>query len=650
MDAERLTTPAASQGSQAKALRQAVQNFKAGDLSAFHETLTVAAIRERQLSVTLTRPQDPDCPLIGCSDAFLALTGYSRSEVIGQNLRFLSDGCCVTAEDRHRMRIAVRTGKSYIGVLQNRKRNGEVFQNWLSMTALRVGTAVFILGIQVDVTNSSVEAAKRAAAEELQAIVDSIFAANVDAWAMLQVMNHTGAKLGHVPYVESMLKSRVGTTQYLMAREAFVSVEKFLEVPYVESMLKSRVGTAQYNKAREAFVSVEHDLLQGHFTYKNTFLEVYDCDDDSFLMGLRHVSSEPALSTQTREELECPRMHEDMGLNDRVDSWSRCVTDPAPPTLPIVPISRLSGGQVSALSSMEALVRRGSPGQEVRPIDSGQAQPSMNAFHEREDAALKGSSSRTGAPSAEDKMFDSTQQQSSEVAPATTSVGSSGHPGSCRPCAFHCYSTVACSQGEACLYCHMEHPRKRRQRGRQSRKARRESECAADEEKNGMHKDDDSGTEALGQADKEVVVVERRGVPTPSGLAPLLTALEFLSPLPMPEQMVTALKASQPRIAALDAPAGSELGLEYSECSIVLTVGQWKKVVPFVRGDASGTKRFRVYPDLPLGLDIDSRTGVISGNARAITSPDGSVHTVVMTCGASGCAEATVHVLTMMAD
>mmetsp|Transcript_52742 Transcript_52742/g.136188 ORF Transcript_52742/g.136188 Transcript_52742/m.136188 type:complete len:619 (+) Transcript_52742:95-1951(+) len=618
MDAERLTTPAASQGSQAKALRQAVQNFKAGDLSAFHETLTVAAIRERQLSVTLTRPQDPDCPLIGCSDAFLSMTGYSRSEVIGQNLRFLNDGCCVAAEDRHRMRIAVRTGKSYSGVLQNRKRNGEVFQNWLSMTALRVGTAVFILGIQVDVTNSSVEAANRAAAEELQAIVDNIFAANVDAWVTNHTTNHTGAKLGHVPYVESMLKSRV--------------------------------GTAQYNKAREAFVSVEHDLLQGHFTYKNTFLEVYDCDDDSFLMGLRHVSSEPALSTQTREELECPRMHEDMGLNDRVDSWSRCVTDPAPPTLPIVPISRLSGGQVSALSSMEALVRRGSPGQEVRPIDSGQAQPSMNAFHEREDAALKGSSSRTGAPSAEDKMFDSTQQQSSQVAPATASVGSSGHPGSCRPCAFHCYSTVACSQGEACLYCHMEHPRKRRQRGRQSRKARRESECAADEEKNGMHKDDDSGTEALGQADKEVVVVERRGVPTPSGLAPLLTALELLSPLPMPEQMLAALKASQPRIAALDAPAGSELGLEYSECSIVLTVGQWKKVVPFVRGDASGTKRFRVYPDLPLGLDIDSRTGVISGNARAITSPDGSVHTVVMTCGASGCAEATVHVLTMMAD
>jgi hypothetical protein len=199
----------------------------------------------------------------------------------------------------------------------------------------------------------------------------------------------------------------------------------------------------------------------------------------------------------------------------------------------------------------------------------------------------------------------------------------------------------------------MDHPRKRRQRGRQARKARREAEGLNDEEATEMHKDDESGAEGPAAAEKvpekaPPAQQEKTSSPTPDGLVPLLTALEFLSPLPMPDIMATAAKASQPKLAALMVPDDAasideQVSLEYSECSINLIVGQWKNILPFVGGDGAGPKRFRVFPPLPRGLAIDPRTGVICGTARSSTSPDHSVHTVVMECSA-GVAEAVLYV------
>jgi len=629
MDAERQATAAASRGLHAKVLRQAAQNYKAGDMSAFHETLTVATIQGRQASVTISKPQDPDCPLIGCSDSFLNLTGYSRAEVIGRNPRFLNKGCTISAEDRHRMRIAVCTGKNFRGVLQNRRRGGEVWICNLHMHALRIGNAMYILGIQADVTSSSMEAADKAAKEELQALVDDIFAANVDAWAMLQVMQHNGAKLGHVPYTESILLPRSDPAAYI--------------------------------KARDMFVSVEHDLLENHFMYKNTFLEVYDCNEDTFLLGLRHVSSEPALGLR---QLEGQRPQDLTDASSGIRSSDPSANKPALPSLRQIGGGR-GEGRVATLDSLgpmgqassrvrdaTALTIKVESTEEAHLQETGQ--PATLATQERDDEHdSKSSALYVSHQSAEDKDFDSMKPEF-QAAPPQTSEGSSSHPESCRPCAFHCYSLVACNQGEDCLYCHMDHPRKRRQRGRQARKARRDVEGLNDEEATEMHKDDESGCEA----ERTPAVVEKvpekappaqqekASSPTPDGLVPLLTALEFLSPLPMPDMMTSAAKASQPKLAALMDDAAStdeQVSLEYSECSINLIVGQWKNILPFVGGDGDGPKRFRVFPALPRGLTIDNRNGVISGTARTTTSPDHSVHTVVMECRA-GVAEAVLMV------
>ena len=41
------------------------------------------------LSVTVADPLQQDCPLIACSNGFTELTGYSVTEIVGRNCRFL---------------------------------------------------------------------------------------------------------------------------------------------------------------------------------------------------------------------------------------------------------------------------------------------------------------------------------------------------------------------------------------------------------------------------------------------------------------------------------------------------------------------------------------------------------------------------------
>ena len=71
----------------------------------------------------------------------------------------------------------------------------------------------------------------------------------------------------------------------------------------------------------------------------------------------------------------------------------------------------------------------------------------LDAFQKREDAKMKGSSSEETA----------------------LSVGSRLHPDGCTPCSFFCYSLSGCNRGEECTFCHHEHLRRPRRRGKKKR-------------------------------------------------------------------------------------------------------------------------------------------------------------------------------------
>lgn len=380
---EVMYTPSAR--TQEKALRLASASIQAGDLRSFFETLSIASFSDAITSITLARPQDTDCPLIGASKGFEYLTGFSRNEVIGRNCRFLSNGCSVAAQDRHGMRIAVQTGKSFRAVLQNRRKSGEVFMNLLQLSTLRIGTAVYIIGVQADVTGNSSESAERTHDEELGKIVDGIFLANLDAWATLKGSQAFGR----------------------------------LSSPWVadaESWLQPPPDPEQFELARSAFVALEPDFMPNQFLYKNTFLEVYDTDEDpaTVLMSLRRVASEPIFSLQIRA--------------------------------------------LEAEQAAELAAAAGTNSMELFDEETAGEMPPPPAYGTEKKKKKK--TFGDDDPLAED---------CSGAAGSLCSAGSSGHPDMCTPCSFHCYSLQGCNRGQACLFCHMDHPKKGRRRGRKKR-------------------------------------------------------------------------------------------------------------------------------------------------------------------------------------
>eukprot|EP00929_Paragymnodinium_shiwhaense_P118247 TRINITY_DN90181_c0_g1_i1.p1 TRINITY_DN90181_c0_g1~~TRINITY_DN90181_c0_g1_i1.p1 ORF type:complete len:1344 (+),score=220.53 TRINITY_DN90181_c0_g1_i1:112-4143(+) len=116
-------------------------------------TVLADIIHNTPLSACIADPSLPDCPLVAVSANFVKLCGYSRDEVLGRNCRFLNKGCELKEEHREQLRKVCfdKTGDSVFGgVLTNRKKSGEVFQNILRLRSIFVGGQRFIVGTQLD--------------------------------------------------------------------------------------------------------------------------------------------------------------------------------------------------------------------------------------------------------------------------------------------------------------------------------------------------------------------------------------------------------------------------------------------------------------------------------------------------------------------
>eukprot|EP00930_Biecheleria_cincta_P061080 TRINITY_DN46650_c0_g1_i1.p1 TRINITY_DN46650_c0_g1~~TRINITY_DN46650_c0_g1_i1.p1 ORF type:complete len:665 (-),score=84.55 TRINITY_DN46650_c0_g1_i1:175-2169(-) len=120
------------------------------------------AVAECRFCVTIGDPRMDDCPLTAVSDAFVAMTGYRHEELIGRNCRVLNRDCLLHAEDTACLRAACQGGSPFTGVLLNRKKSGELFQNLIDLRGLTVarnpetGEALwFVIGIQADVSHIS---------------------------------------------------------------------------------------------------------------------------------------------------------------------------------------------------------------------------------------------------------------------------------------------------------------------------------------------------------------------------------------------------------------------------------------------------------------------------------------------------------------
>lgn len=78
---------------------------------------------------------DPDGNIISVNPAFRQLTGYTEQEAVGQNLRLLNSGRHSKDFFLNMWLALLRTGQ-WEGELWNRRKNGEIFPEWLSIHAI----------------------------------------------------------------------------------------------------------------------------------------------------------------------------------------------------------------------------------------------------------------------------------------------------------------------------------------------------------------------------------------------------------------------------------------------------------------------------------------------------------------------------------
>lgn len=92
---------------------------------------------------------------------FIDITGYTREEVIGQNINILQTGH--TTEEQYKfMWDSINEGNTWKGEFLNRKKNGELFWEEATITPVRNKNGIIehFLGIKTDITHQKRTAEK----------------------------------------------------------------------------------------------------------------------------------------------------------------------------------------------------------------------------------------------------------------------------------------------------------------------------------------------------------------------------------------------------------------------------------------------------------------------------------------------------------
>ncbi len=130
------------------------------------------ALEQSPVSVMLTNPRGR---IEYVNSRFCALTGYSQREVLGRNPRFLSAG--LDAPETYReLWQAVLAGNEWRGVLRNRKKNGERYDELASISPVfdDAGRLTHILAVKEDITERRrAQTAIEESKNRLQNVIDS---------------------------------------------------------------------------------------------------------------------------------------------------------------------------------------------------------------------------------------------------------------------------------------------------------------------------------------------------------------------------------------------------------------------------------------------------------------------------------------------
>ena len=112
-----------------------------------------ASVAASRMPMVVSDPRLPDNPIIVTNDAFLAMTGYARDEVVGRNCRFLQ-GPETDREAVRELARAIAARENAATEIVNYRKDGTPFWNALFVSPIydAAGTLVYFFASQLDVS------------------------------------------------------------------------------------------------------------------------------------------------------------------------------------------------------------------------------------------------------------------------------------------------------------------------------------------------------------------------------------------------------------------------------------------------------------------------------------------------------------------
>lgn len=133
-----------------------------------------AVIEEIDEGVLIADANDPHLRLIYVNRAFETITGFSRSEAIGKNCRYLQGSDRLQPEIA-RMREAIAEGKPVEATLRNYRKDGRLFWNSIQLfTFSAPGEMTYVVGLIKDVTDLRLSAERIDRAEHYDQLTGSL--------------------------------------------------------------------------------------------------------------------------------------------------------------------------------------------------------------------------------------------------------------------------------------------------------------------------------------------------------------------------------------------------------------------------------------------------------------------------------------------
>ena len=135
-----------------------------------------AALRATRMPMIITDPRQDDNPIVFANDAFLAMTGYERDEIMGQNCRFLQGADTDQGTIRSIKRAVEANTDIKVNILNYRKDNSPFWNTlYVSPVFSKAGELQFFFASQVDMTASREERLRaERAARIAQSIADTV--------------------------------------------------------------------------------------------------------------------------------------------------------------------------------------------------------------------------------------------------------------------------------------------------------------------------------------------------------------------------------------------------------------------------------------------------------------------------------------------